>query len=97
MERKNKEFENHVKEGWCFAKEVTEKILKLEGHKATNVELIIFEKCLSPLYYFIQDATVKTTEEKPTEKQIKYAKSLGIENPEHYSKKEISKKIDEAK
>ena len=93
---RNKEFENHVKEGWCFAKETAEKILKLEGHIATNVELIIFEKCLSPLYYFIQD-TSKVIEENPTDKQLKYAKSLGVENPESYSKKELSKKIDEAK
>lgn len=33
----------------------------------------------------------------PTNKQINYAKKLGIENPENYSKEELSKKIDEVK
>lgn len=34
---------------------------------------------------------------KPTNKQINYAKNLGIENPEKYTKEELSKKIDEVK
>lgn len=34
---------------------------------------------------------------KPTEPQLKYALSLGIEKPEQYSKAELSKKIEEAK
>lgn len=31
----------------------------------------------------------------PTDKQISYAKKLGIENPEQYTKIELSRKIDE--
>jgi len=34
---------------------------------------------------------------KPTEKQVKFAVSLGIEKPEQYTKTELSKKIEEAK
>ena len=33
----------------------------------------------------------------PTNKQINYARKLGIENPEKYTKEELSKKIDEVK
>ena len=39
----------------------------------------------------------KTDEKPPTEKQIEYAKKLGIENPEKYSRKELSKMIDSKK
>jgi len=39
----------------------------------------------------------KTDEKPPTEKQIEYAKKLGIENPEKYSRKELSKLIDSKK
>jgi len=35
--------------------------------------------------------------EKPTYKQIQYAKRLGVENPESYTKEELSTAIDEAK
>lgn len=39
----------------------------------------------------------KTEEKPPTEKQIEFAKKLGIENPEKYSRKELSKLIDSKK
>lgn len=35
--------------------------------------------------------------EKPTQKQIEYARKLGIENPESYTKQQLSSKIDEVK
>lgn len=41
--------------------------------------------------------TRKNEENEPTEKQIAYAKKLGIEKPEKYTKSELSNKIDEAK
>lgn len=34
--------------------------------------------------------------EKPTEKQIEYARKLGIDSPEKYSKRELSERINDA-
>ena len=42
-------------------------------------------------------ATSGNSQAKPTFKQINYAKELCIENPEQYSRSELSKKIEEAK
>ena len=39
----------------------------------------------------------KLEEKPPTEKQISYAKQLGIENPEKFSRKELSRLIDSKK
>lgn len=87
----NKEFENHVKESWNFAKTITEG-LGIDGHLSQNVILEIFKKCVSPLHYFLQDSK----EDRPTKKQIDFAKSLKIKTPESYNKKELSKLITEA-
>jgi hypothetical protein len=38
---------------------------------------------------------MKQSDEKPTEKQLKYAESLDIENPGQYTKQQLSKKIKE--
>jgi len=38
---------------------------------------------------------MKEEKEEPSEKQINYAKKLGIEKPETYNRKELSKKIEE--
>ena len=53
---------------------------------------VLYEKMISPYYYFEEDTTGK-----PTEKQISYAKMLGIDTPENYSKEELSKLIDSKK
>jgi len=42
----------------------------------------------------IENERNKNKNDKPTEKQIKFAESLGIENPEKYTKAELSKEID---
>jgi hypothetical protein len=86
------EFEKHIREGWNFSQKMVKDALKLEGHVATNVSLAIFEKYISPRYYFVKD----TQGDPPTEKQINLAKKLGISKPEQYTKKELSKKLSEA-
>jgi len=93
---KKKEYGNHIKESWNFAQETT-KSLGIEGHIATNATLIIFEKRVSPYHYYLKNINDKSEEEKPTEKQISYAKKLGIDNPESYTKKTLSEKIDGVK
>ena len=94
QEKEEKNYQNHIEKGWSLARYATEEILKLDGHLATNVKLIIFEKCLSPFYYFTTDK-LKTKEEKPTEKQIKLAIRLGLTQPGQFSKNELRKQISE--
>jgi hypothetical protein len=55
--------------------------------------LSIFDKVCTPLYYFLQG---EPSEQPPTEKQISYAKQLGIAKPEKISREALSLKIDEA-
>ena len=90
---KEKKYIDHIKERWNFSKKTSEEELQLKNHIATNVALSIFDKCLSPYHYFIEGN--ETKEEPPTEKQINYAKKLEIENPESYTKKTLSEKIDD--
>ena len=94
MKEKEK-YLDHIKERWSFATKTAEETLELKNHLATNVALSIFEKRVTPYHYFVEDN--KTTDDPPTEKQIFYAKKLGIENPESYTKKTLSEKIDEVK
>ena len=97
MEKKQ-DYIDHIKERWSFAKQVSETDLKLSNHTATNVALSIFDKVVSPYHYFIQDTGTTTgSDDPPTQKQIAYAKKLNIQNPESYTKKELSKKIDEVR
>jgi hypothetical protein len=44
-----------------------------------------------------KEKTSQKAPKPPSDKQIKYAKDLGIENPEKYTSKELSKLIDEKK
>ena len=95
---KEKEYIEHIRERWSFAKRVSEDELELTNHVATNVAISIFDKVVSPYHYFLQNTgAAPITDDPPTEKQLSYAKKLGIENPESYTKKELSKKIDEVK
>ena len=92
--KKEREYIDHIKESWCFSKEVTENELKLRDHIAADVAVSIFDKIVSPYHYFVDD---KNVDDSPTEKQINYALKLGIENPETYTKKTLSEKIEEVK
>ena len=80
----------HIKE----ADELTKKAIK-ECGVSPDYAKIIFEKAVSPHYYFIQNT--EQIIEPATEKQIAYAQQLGIDNPEQYNKKELSKKIEDAR
>jgi len=89
----NNEYIKHIKKCWDFSETTVEKELKINGVAATNIKIKIFEKILTPLHYFQQENTDQ--EPKPTDKQMKLAKKLGIKNPENYTKKSISEKINE--
>ena len=91
---KNEKYKEHIKESWFFAQEVSEE-LELKDHATTNVALSIFDKVVSPYHYFNSDTKANTEEEPPTKKQLILAKKLEIDNPENYTKKTISKKIEE--
>ena len=85
---KNEEkYLEHLKE----AEVLTKKSIQEKGI-SPEFARIVFDKLVTPYHYFLQE-----TPEEPTEKQIKYAENLGIENPVKYSKQELSKKIDEAR
>ena len=92
--KKRNEYIEHIKERWSFAQKTVEEQLKLKNHVATNVALSIFDKCLSPYHYFLGE-DVTTNGDSPTEKQIAYAKKLGISDSESYTKSKLSEKIDE--
>jgi len=96
--KNEKEYLEHIKESWNFATKTAQDELKQKNHTATNLALYIFEKCVSPYHYFVKDKNDQEPNElKPTERQIEYAKKLGIEKPETYTRKTLSEAIDEAK
>ena len=92
---KEKEYVEHIREGWKFAKNTAKGIVPSEDEQLQeHVTVAILDKLISPYHYFIQD---NNEEGSPTAKQIGYAKKLGIENPESYTKKTLSEAIDKAK
>jgi len=92
---KQEEYKKHIEEGWNFSKRSAEAIAEDERIKS-ELALKIFERVCSPYHYFLKEYESGTSEfVSPSDKQIKYAKDLNIENPEKYSKDELSKKIDE--
>jgi len=92
--KEEEKYIEHIKERWNFARKTVLEKLELKNHIADNIAITIFEKCVSPYHYFIgNDET--NDDEKPTKKQIHYAKKLGIKDPEFYTKKDLSNKIDE--
>ncbi len=94
MERE-KEYVEHIKEGWRFAQSTVKGIVPSEDEQLQkHVTVTILDKLISPYHYFIQD---NSDEGSPTAKQIGYAKKLGIKNPEGYTKKVLSEEIDKAR
>jgi len=91
--KNKKEYVEHLKERWGFSLETAEKELGQKTHVATNLALSIFDKCASPYYFFVEDREKQNPQ--PSEAQVKYAKSLKIEKPETYTRKELSQKIKE--
>jgi len=97
MEKKKEYFE-HIKECWIFAQHAAKEITHEENKdQLSNLEFSIFDKCLSPHYYFIQNNEQEPSTQPPTEKQIAYATQLGIQNPEKYSRQQLSEEIDKTK
>lgn len=91
-----KEYAKHVKKGWSFA-QATANELSNENDLRSKLALAIFDKIVSPLHYFLQgNGSEKPSLQPPTEKQIAYAKQLGIQDPEKFSREELSDRIDEA-
>ncbi len=89
-------YKEHVKKGWCFAQETANELAS-ENDLRSKLALAIFEKIVSPLHYFLQgNVSEKPVSQPPTEKQIAYAKQLGIQDPGKFSREELSDKIDEA-
>ncbi len=85
-------YADDVTKKWEFAKTLAAKILKVEGHKAFNLALAIFSKMDTPYHFFEKS---NTPQDVPSEKQIKYAESLKISNPEKYTRKDLGTKIRE--
>jgi hypothetical protein len=90
------EYKEHIKECWCFAQEVTSSLVD-EEQKGIRMALTIsiFEKVCSPYHYFLGNEEHEPLHpQPPTEKQIAYAKQLGISNIEKMSKQQLSEEID---
>ena len=97
--KKENEYVEHIVERWSFARKTVLEKLDLKDNIADSITVSIFDKCVRPYHYFIGDngTTTNSNGDPPTEKQIAYAKKLGIKNPEGYTKKTLSDKIDEVK
>jgi len=95
--KKEKEYEQHIRECLAFAQCIADVIVGQDKPEMSNdLQLAIFDKVCTPLYYFLQSSEPgETSSQPPTEKQIAYAKQLGIADPEQFSKEDLSKKIDE--
>ncbi len=93
--KKQEEYKEHIEEGWTFASDIANKLADTELRN--ELAISIFDKTCSPLHYFLEDNESKEkVSQPPSEKQLSYAITLGISNPEKYSRNELSKKIDEA-
>jgi len=90
------DYKEHIKECWIFAQEVTNSFVG-EEQKGIRMALTIsiFEKVCSPYHYFIENVEHEPASiQPPTERQIAYAKQLGISNIEKMSKQQLSEEID---
>ena len=91
----NAEYEEYVKKRWRFSNKLAKELVDNEQLQAT-LSIEIFSKSCSPLYYFQEDNDGdEEVSQPPSARHIKYARDLKIENPEQYTKNELSKKIDE--
>lgn len=94
--KKEEEYSQYIKECWAFAQRVVREIAhQANKDQPLNLEFSIFDKCCSPHYYFVQNEQQGPSPQPPTEKQIEFARKLEIQDPEKFSREELSKKIDE--
>lgn len=90
-----KEYVEHVKECLTFAHRITDAALGQSDEMRNELFFLIFEKICTPFYYFLQNSeNGEPSSQLPTEKQIAYALQLGIQEPETFSKQQLSEEID---
>lgn len=97
--KKEKEYEEHVKECLTFAQRTADANLGQERQEMRKeLQLAIFDKCCSPHHYFVQNSEPgKPSAQPPSESQIAFARVLGIQDPEKMSKQQLSSEIDKAR
>jgi len=91
--KKEDDYLEHIKECWGFAQEVTNGLVNQEQKEIRMaLTLSIFEKVCSPYHYFLRNEEHEPPSiEPPTERQIVFAKQLGIQDLETMSKKLIKR------
>ncbi|MBN2604179.1 MAG: hypothetical protein JXA91_08620 [Candidatus Thermoplasmatota archaeon] len=90
------EYEEYVKKRWRFSNKLAKELVDNEQLQST-LSIEIFSKSCSPFHYFqAKDESTSQEKDPPTEKQISFAKQLGILNPEMFSKQQLSVEIDKA-
>lgn len=93
---REQEYEKHLIEGWHFASCVAEKLVSNENKELQfQLAKAVFKLFCSPYHYFVQNEQQGPSPQPPTKKQLEFARKLEISDPEHFSKEELSKKIDE--
>ena len=92
--RNREDYKKHIDESLKFAESAVESIS--DNELKNRIVEIVFDKCCSPYHYFIQNEKQESIETKPTEKQINYAKQLGINDLENYSRQGLSEEIERA-
>ena len=93
--KREDEYLEHIKECWSFAQEVAKGLVdqELKGIRMA-LTISIFDKICSPYHYFLENEEHEPPSQPPTEKQISYAKQLGISDPEKYTRQQLSELID---
>ena len=88
----------HIKECWGFAQEVANDLVnqELKGIRMAHT-ISKFEKVCSPYHYFLgNEEHESSSPQPPTERQIAFAKQLGVSDPEKMSKQQLSEEINKA-
>jgi len=96
--KNNDGYMEHVKECWVFAQHLADALVG-EDQRIQRMQLTmsIFDKICSPYHYFLgNDENEPPSPQPPTQKQISYAKQLGVSDPEKMSKQQLSEEIDKA-
>jgi len=98
---REQEYEKHLIEGWYFASCVAEKLVSKENKELQfQLAKAVFKLFCRPYHYFVQNeqhspSPQSASPQLPSKEQIAYAKDLGIEDPDTFSRRELSKIIKE--
>jgi hypothetical protein len=96
--KKEQEYSKYLKECLTFAQRTADAILGQNNEMKKELLLSIFDKVCSPHFFFMQNTEPEEPlPQPPTEKQIAYAKQLGIHEPEKYSRQQLSDEIDKTR